>query len=99
MDINDDFYKAMGSKSLLSQPLRSWNPFNWYSDITSLGKRLAEKKTEGNFIGEGLIKGGLIVVTADGGVIYQHDEETGNAMPYLEIENVIAALPDVVISK
>jgi hypothetical protein len=99
MDLKDDFYKALGSKTLLSQPLRSWNPFTLYSDFKALGKRLSEKKTEGNLIGEGLVKGGLLVVTVDGGVIYQHDEETGSAMPYQEIEDIIAALPEVGVTK
>ena len=68
MDVNKEFYKALGSKSLLSQPLHTWNPFRLYSDFRSLGQRLSQAKAEGNLKGEGKIQGGIFIVSKDKGV-------------------------------
>ena len=40
MDVNKEFYKALGSKSLLSQPLHTWNPFRLYSGDERLTYRI-----------------------------------------------------------
>lgn len=42
-----EFYHALGGRSLLSQPLFSWNPFELWSRWTSLQKRLADRKISG----------------------------------------------------
>jgi len=86
------FYKAMGSKSILSQPLPSWNPFKIYSDLKALGARTTGKGLVGNLKGEGLVKGGLFIVDPVKGVVYSHEESTGSCMPYDEIEEVVNSL-------
>jgi len=91
LDSKKDFYAYLGNKSLLSQPLRSWNPFTIYSDYTALTNRLKAKAVDGNLKGEGLLKGGVLVVHPTRGVIYRHEENTGSEMPYDEI---IAAFMD-----
>lgn len=92
IDLNNEFYNAFGNKSLLSQSLRSWNPFVLFSDMKAVGARLTEKKIEGNYKGEGLIKGGLFIITPDNNIVYHHYEKTGFTIPYEEIENVLASL-------
>lgn len=92
IDIEKEFYSALGGKSLLAQPLTTWNPFQLYSDFKAMSARLKNKKVDGNLKGEGLLKGGLIIVTAKDGVIYEHKEVTGSCMPYDEIEEIVKSL-------
>lgn len=98
LDSNKEFYKALGNKSLLSQPWSSWNPFTLYGDFNKLMARMKEKKIEGNLKGEGLLKGGLIIVSPTKGIVYKHEESTGIAMPYAEIEKVITELTGVAVN-
>eukprot|EP01039_Chlorochromonas_danica_P005645 gene5645-6227_t len=92
LDQEKKFYSFLGDKSLLSQPWRSWNPFTLYSDFQSMNNRLKSKGVEGNLRGEGLLKGGLLVVHPTEGVVYRHEEMTGFCMPY---DEVIAVLDKV----
>ena len=92
LDHDKEFYKSFGYKSLLAQPLHSWNPFTLYKDFKKLMGRMREKNIEGNLIGEGKIKGGLYVISPKDGVVYTHDELTGTEMPYAEIAAVVAKL-------
>lgn len=98
LDSDREFYKVLGNKSLLSQPLSSWNPFTLYHDFNSLMGRMKEKKIEGNLKGEGLLKGGLLIVSPTKGVVYKHEESTGTAMPYAEIERIVSELTGIEIS-
>mmetsp|Transcript_11568 Transcript_11568/g.19398 ORF Transcript_11568/g.19398 Transcript_11568/m.19398 type:complete len:123 (+) Transcript_11568:390-758(+) len=82
----------LGEKSLLSQPLHTWNPFKLYSDYKVLSSRLKDKKLDGNLKGEGLLKGGLFIISPTEGIVFQHQETTGTCMPYDEIERVVASL-------
>ena len=89
IDAARQFYSFLGSKSLLAQPLHSWNPFTLYSDFKKLGERTKSKGLDGNLVGEGLIKGGLLIITPKSGVVYRHDEATGSCMPYDEIKEAL----------
>lgn len=93
LDADHAFYKYLGGKSLLSQSLHSWNPFTLYRDFQSLQQRLKTKGVEGNLKGEGLLKGGLLIVdpkTKE--IVYRHEESTGSEMPYEEIGQVLKAM-------
>lgn len=92
IDQQKGFYAALGNNSLLSQPLHSWNPFKLYTDFNKLMGRMKEKGIEGNVKGEGLLKGGLYIVSPTAGVLYEHKEVSGTPMPYAEIEKVVATL-------
>jgi hypothetical protein len=89
IDLDKIFYKALGNKSILSQKLHSWNPFKLYSDFRKLTNRIKSKKISGNLVGEGLIKGGILVVSKTNGIIYQHAEETGSLLPIADIEKAL----------
>ena len=89
IDLDKIFYKALGNKSILSQKLHSWNPVKLYSDFRKLTTRLKTKKITGNLVGEGLIKGGVLVVSKTNGIIYQYSEETGSLLPIADIENAL----------
>lgn len=91
-DEKKEFYHALGNQSLLSQRLHSWNPFQLYTDFNKMKDRMKNKKIEGNLIGEGLLKGGLFIVSPTEGVVYEHHESSGSPMPYEEIEAMVAKL-------
>jgi hypothetical protein len=93
LDSAQSFYSFLGKKSLLMQGLSSWNPFTLYRDASAVGARLKEKGFEGNLKGEGLLKGGLLIIHPTRGVVYRHEEMTGYTMPYDEIGQ---ALKDMV---
>lgn len=94
MDQNMSFYEFLGKKSILSQPWTTWNPFTIYSGFVEMRKRVQDKGVEGNLSGEGIIKGGLLIISEDKGVIYKHDEVTGTPMPYREIADVLWSFAD-----
>ena len=69
------FYEAFGKKSIFGS--LSWNPIKLYRSMKDIGKRLAEKKIEGNMKGEGMKTGGLLIFGANGEPKYMYTEETG----------------------
>jgi len=92
IDEKKGFYEALGNNSLLGQSWHSWNPFTLYTDFSKLMGRMKEKNIEGNLKGEGLLKGGLYIVSPTDGVVFEHKEVSGTPMPYGEIEKVVAGL-------
>ena len=93
-DENLDFYRAFGDKKI-TEDISLWsllNPFKLYRGVKDMGKRMKEKGLEGNLVGEGLKKGGIIVFGSDGEPKYAYPEITGEA---LEIDDILAALKDV----
>lgn len=55
-------------------------------------KRLEEKGLKGNYAGEGLTKGGIIIIHPSKGVIYKHEEETGSVLPFDEINQALLSI-------
>ena len=49
---------------------------------------------EGNFVGEGNVLGGVLVVDKTGSVLYQYEETTGDQIPKDEIISALGALVD-----
>lgn len=88
-DEQNSFYKILGSRSLLSQKLHSWNPFTLYSDYKKMNKRFEAKKVAGNLKGEGIIQGGIFIVSKSQDIIYQIHEVTGSELPYDEIKKAV----------
>ncbi len=89
LDHEKTFYSFLGNKSLLNQKLPSWNPFKLYSDFNSMNDRVKSKGVDGNLKGEGLVKGGLLIITPEEGIVFRHEEETGFCMPYDKIGEVL----------
>lgn len=87
IDQERSFYSFMGNNNLLFQKLHTWNPFQLYSDYKFLKTRLDTKELSGNLAGEGLLKGGLLIISPKLGICYRHEENTGSEMPYKEIGN------------
>lgn len=78
----------MGNKKITAD--LSWNPLRIYRGFKELRQRLKEKNDlEGNFVGEGLIKGGIFVLNPKGEVVYVYEETTGDP---LVIDDILAAM-------
>lgn len=91
VDHDRKFYEFLGNKSALSQSYLSWNPVKAYTNlkaITAKYNSVQEKNTNG----EGIIKGGVLIVTPDQGIVYQHGEMVGFDLPLDEIDLVLKKL-------
>jgi hypothetical protein len=92
VDSEREFFKYLGNKSLLGQKLHTWNPFRLYSDFQTLQKRI--DGLEGNLKGEGLVKGGIVLLHPTKGVVYSHGENTGSVLPFDQIKVALKSLQE-----
>jgi AhpC/TSA antioxidant enzyme len=83
LDENKAFYSALGNRKITDLK-GSWNPFEVFAGLKSIGERIKAKNLEGNFRGEGLILGGIVVLKGDK-VVYTYLEDTGKEIPRDEI--------------
>lgn len=83
------FYTALGTRKL---GLSTWNPIKIFRGMRAVGKRLAEKNISGNYKGEGLVQGGVIIFDATGKARFAYREETGSEIP---IEDIIAVVKEL----
>mmetsp|Transcript_27094 Transcript_27094/g.42076 ORF Transcript_27094/g.42076 Transcript_27094/m.42076 type:complete len:90 (+) Transcript_27094:555-824(+) len=58
----------------------------------SMGKRLKDKGIDGNFKGEGLVQGGVIVFNNLGEPVYAYQEVTGDELPMKEILDAVQSI-------
>ena len=89
-DENLDFYRAFGDGKFTDG--MSWTsilkPWKIYKEFKGMGKRLAKKNITGNYKGEGLKTGGIIIFGTDGTPQYAYKEQTGFE---LDMEDLFAA--------
>jgi len=93
-DDNLDFYRAFGDGKITDH-LSWWsilNPYKICKGLAKMTKRMKTKNIEGNFVGEGLKTGGIIVFGSDGEPKYAYPEIFGTA---LDTDDIVAALKDV----
>ena len=89
-DLDLKFYQALGDGKISDN--FSYNPIKIWRALRSIGKRLKEKGLDGNYVGEGLKTGGIIIFGADGSPKYMMAEETGTP---LDEEAILAAVDAV----
>ncbi|KAL3916706.1 MAG: hypothetical protein SGARI_007899, partial [Bacillariaceae sp.] len=93
-DENLDFYRAFGDGKITDG--MSWSsllkPWRIYKEMKGVGARMKSKKIEGNYKGEGLKTGGIIIFGADGAPKYAYPEKTGYE---LNMEEFLAAVQAV----
>lgn len=83
LDVDKIFYnKVLGNRKL---GLTTWNPLRLWRGMKEIGKRMKDKKIEGNLIGEGLVQGGIIIFDKDGQPRAIYKEETGSELPINDI--------------
>lgn len=94
IDEQKRFYNALGNRKLLRDTMPTWNPFKLYSAFRKLSKRLKDKPDiEGNFAGEGIVLGGVLVIgRGEQGVLHEYLEQSG-----LDPEKWIAGVRDSVL--
>lgn len=93
-DENLDFYRAFGDGKI-TDSMSYWsllNPYKLYKGMKEVGKRMKSKNLKGNYLGEGLKTGGIIVFGSDGEPKYAYREITGSA---LDTDDLMAALKEV----
>jgi hypothetical protein len=90
-DVNLDFYRAFGDGKITDSWTWStiFNPFKIARDVKQMGKRLKEKGLEGNFKGEGMKTGGIIIFDNNFQPKYMYPEITGRP---LDTDDILAAV-------
>jgi len=68
------------------------NPLKARKEMKEMGERFKEKKIEGNMVGDGLAKGGVLCVAPDGDVKYTFFEDPGKGVPVESQEKIVAAV-------
>jgi AhpC/TSA antioxidant enzyme len=89
-DINNDVYNAFGKRSIFK--LRTWNPISIYRGFRNIGQRMTEQNITGNYKGEGIIQGGILIFDATGTIRYTINEEIGT--PF-DIDKILLALRSI----
>lgn len=84
LDESKEFYSALGSRTFGDLP-GTWNPFEFWQGLKSIGERIKEKNLDGNMRGEGLILGGIFVINPKKKVVSVFPESTGKEIPSDEI--------------
>jgi hypothetical protein len=90
-DVNLDFYRALGDGKFTDPWTWSTmlNPFKVAREVTQLGKRLKDKGIEGNYVGEGIKTGGIIIFDNNMKPKYMYKEVPGRE---LELDDILAAV-------
>jgi len=91
-DVNLTFYKALGDRKIKIPWRNPWKLIKGLLFVRRAAKRIKQKEIDGNLIGEGLTKGGVIIFGPDGAPKYAYAEESLNEMP---IEDIVAAMEAV----
>ena len=93
-DVNLDFYRALGDGKFTDPWTWSTmlNPFKIAREVKQLSKRMRDKGIEGNYVGEGMKTGGIIIFDNNMKPKYMYKEVPGRE---LEINDIVAAVNSV----
>lgn len=94
-DTERAFYEALGNKPIfgwgtLGQALR--NPLKVRRELKEMDARFKDKGIEGNMVGDGLVKGGVLVVDPTDEVVHVFPEDPGNGIPAEAAAEIVAAV-------
>jgi hypothetical protein len=78
-DKSYSFYQALGDRKLSVNFIL--NPISLFSIVCDTYQRITSKGIQGNFKGEGLVQGGIIIFDNGGNPMYAYEEETGEDLP------------------
>ena len=67
------------------------NPFKFRADLKEMGERMKAKGLEGNMRGDGLAKGGILVIAPSGEVRHVFYEDPGKGVPADELTAIVDA--------
>lgn len=88
------FYDVFFGKKKLGLSSLPWNPMKLYKGYKNMNKRMSEKGLEGNLVGEGIVKGGIILFDKYGIAKFAYEEESGSELPIDEIRKALQAIKD-----
>lgn len=92
LDQKQEFYLALGKRSILKQSLSTWNPFSLYKSLGRLNERLKHKGVEGNYAGDAFTQGGIILIKPNNEIVYVYKEMTGYEIPVDEIKSALDSI-------
>jgi len=81
------FYNDFFNKRKLG--FTTYNPLKLYSGFKTMTKRVKKKGLKGNMVGEGFVKGGVVIFDKGGKAVYAYEEET---FTELVVDDIVAAL-------
>jgi hypothetical protein len=90
LDMDKEFYKYFGNKGIFSS-LGLFNPFSY----GAVGDALKGAGIEGNLVGDGITKGGVLVIDPEGTVLYKFDEDPPNGVPDAPLQEIIEAASSI----
>jgi len=101
-DPEREFYKHLGSL-----PIFTWgglgrallNPLRAKRELDELGERLKSRGIEGNMRGDGLTKGGILVISPEDEILYTFPEDPGKGVPEAECAKIVAAVRSLSATK
>lgn len=88
-DESQTFYTALGTRKLA---ISTWNPIKMFRGMRNMSKRLSKKNISGNYKGEGIVQGGIIIFDAAGKARFAYREETGSEVP---VEDIVAVVNEL----
>ncbi|KAK1742550.1 hypothetical protein QTG54_007115 [Skeletonema marinoi] len=88
-DESQTFYTALGTRKLA---ISTWNPIKMFRGMRNMSKRLSKKNISGNYKGEGIVQGGIIIFDAAGKARFAYREKTGSEVP---VEDIIAVVKEL----
>ena len=84
------FYEVLGNRQL--HHFISWNPFSAIYNIFAVMYRLSGKDIKGNLKGEGIVLGGVFLISPEKGIMYTYQEKPAQEMPVTDIEAALQKL-------
>ena len=92
------FWTALGNKPIfglgtLGQMLL--NPLKARREMKEMGERMKAKQVEGNMVGDGLAKGGILVISPNDEVRHVFYEDPGQGVPDFEVKAILSAAKGV----
>lgn len=69
--------------------LTTYNPFKLFNGYKRIMKRMEDKKVKGNYVGDGIVQGGVVIFDKHGKARYAYEEHIGTE---LNMEDIVAAL-------
>ena len=88
LDEDKEFYTSLGSRTFSDLP-GTWNPFEFWRGLKSIGERIKEKNLDGNMRGEGLVLGGIFVIDPKKQSVEVFPESTGKEIPTADIAEAV----------
>lgn len=89
------FYQCLGDRRISIDLASILNPLSVFYFICEAYRRYSSKDIGGNFKGEGVVQGGIILFDQEGYPKYAYQEETGSDVPIVDLLRAVQALKQV----